>query len=130
MIYKEFEYKFNHAPMSGLNGYVKIPKGHPWYNQDYDNIICEAHGGLTYASNDSDFLGEGFWIGFDTLHYGDGPEVQNEQYVGDECKKIIDQAIKAMPPKKDKSRSSQFHNKSSSPPSKRRTPAGRLSKRD
>ena len=27
------------------NGYVLIPRGHPWYGVDYDQISCDVHGG-------------------------------------------------------------------------------------
>jgi hypothetical protein len=49
------------APLYGaVNGYVRVPEGHPWGGLDVDDIDVEVHGGLTYAR-------EG-WIGFDTLH--------------------------------------------------------------
>ncbi len=61
------------------NGYVAIPKSHPCFGIDYDNINdIEINGGLTFASNDipgQPKETEGMWIvGFDTLHYGDTPE--------------------------------------------------------
>ncbi len=52
------------APLYGaINGYVRIPEGHPWHGLDYDDIDVAAHGGLTFAADG--------WIGFDTLHLGD-----------------------------------------------------------
>jgi len=52
------------APMYGaVNGYVRVPDGHPWAGLYYDYIPADVSGGLTY-SGDS-------WIGFDTLHSGD-----------------------------------------------------------
>lgn len=61
------------APMYGaVNGYVRIPEGHPWQGLGYDAIpqsfedgpaFVSAHGGLTFDKYD--------WIGFDTLHAGD-----------------------------------------------------------
>lgn len=51
------------ARLGAVNGYVHIPKGHPWDGLDYDDIDVDVHGGLTYARNG--------WIGFDTLHSGD-----------------------------------------------------------
>lgn len=62
------------APLYGaVNGYVKLPEGHPWLGQDYDNIDVEVHGGLTYANNE--------WIGFDYLHSGDmWPEQENDRH--------------------------------------------------
>ncbi len=53
------------APLYGaVNGYVKIPEGHPWHGRDYDEIDVAVHGGLTYGNRSG-------WIGFDTLHGGD-----------------------------------------------------------
>jgi hypothetical protein len=53
-----------------VNGYVKIPAGHPYADHgddEYAEILTlahdYAHGGLTYA--------RGEWIGFDTVHAGD-----------------------------------------------------------
>ena len=47
-----------------INGYVKLPKNHPFYNEDYYDInssgAISVHGGLTYS--------EDGWIGFDTMH--------------------------------------------------------------
>jgi len=52
------------APLYGaVNGYVRIPDGHPWSGLDYDAIDVRVHGGLTFARDG--------WIGFDTLHAGD-----------------------------------------------------------
>ena len=52
------------APLYGaINGYVRIPDGHPWAGLDYDDIDVKVHGGLTF--------GDGEWIGFDALHLGD-----------------------------------------------------------
>lgn len=54
------------APLYGaINGYVRIPQGHPWFGLGYDAIDADVHGGLTYSGGN-----EG-WIGFDTLHSGD-----------------------------------------------------------
>lgn len=46
-----------------VNGYVRVPEGHPWHGKDYDDIPADVHGGLTYSGGD--------WIGFDTAHLGD-----------------------------------------------------------
>jgi|GEM_PF-3048151 len=53
------------APLYGaVNGYVRVPEGHPWSGMAYSDINVEVHGGLTYEGADG-------WIGFDTLHSGD-----------------------------------------------------------
>ena len=68
------------------NGYVAVPKTHPWFGKSYVGDIedqIEVHGGLTYSgkfptSSDlimiekGDVLPEDNWVfGFDTAHYGD-----------------------------------------------------------
>lgn len=70
------------------NGYVAIPKDHPYYGMDYDEVnkYIVVHGGLTFSKSgseikeifrDTEFLkGEsdliGYWVlGFDTCHYQD-----------------------------------------------------------
>ena len=94
-----------------LNGYVRIPKAHPFYQKGYDDIPIDCHGGLTYAGEleyDDDF-----YIGFDTAHFGDympfmhmslgkegiiseNPEERYKDidYVRKECKRIVDQLTK------------------------------------
>ncbi len=47
-------------------GYVQIPPNHPWYGKAYEDIECECHGGLTFASERFDE--DRFWVGFDCSH--------------------------------------------------------------
>lgn len=73
--------KRTHLPGQGGwgNGYVAVPKGHPCYGMDYDNIHStydiDVHGGITWSNNhiqDQPAETIGMWIlGFDTLHFGD-----------------------------------------------------------
>ncbi len=72
-------------------GYVGVPKGHPAYGRDYDDVGAEVHGGLTYADS-GEHLTEAhevrtafenglngtekkiprlWWLGFDCAHGGD-----------------------------------------------------------
>ena len=56
--------------------YVEIPKGHKYYNVDYDNIDISCHGGLTYgksylAAVTGDEPTDRWFIGWDYAHYGD-----------------------------------------------------------
>lgn len=56
------------APIFGaVNGYVKLPAGHPWRDMDLQmgEVDVPVHGGITYGPDESG------WIGFDTLHSGD-----------------------------------------------------------
>lgn len=53
------------APMhDAINGYVRLPEGHPWLDldltQDDTGAGPRVHGGVTYQA--------GRWVGFDTLH--------------------------------------------------------------
>ena len=116
--YKNYQYTVLQMPMGHLCGYVKVPKGHPYYGKDYDSMDIDCHGGLTYATmhtgdpdiritkknNFEKYFSKGFWIGFDYAHSGDWEFYSrnsdfNEKYntlhqpeeVEQECKKVIDQ---------------------------------------
>lgn len=59
-------------------GYVGVPEGHPWFEQDYGAINAEdVHGGLTYSDSCAAPIchvpraGESphvWWVGFDCAH--------------------------------------------------------------
>ncbi len=56
------------------NGYVRIPEGHPYYEKTYDDIPVDVHGGLTFSDHifeNGKHFSDGYWVGFDTAHYGD-----------------------------------------------------------
>ena len=56
------------------NGYVRIPEGHEYYEKTYDDIPVAVHGGLTFGDHifeNSKNFSDGYWVGFDTAHYGD-----------------------------------------------------------
>lgn len=74
-------------------GYAVIPEDHPFYGADYDDVEgdVDVHGGLTF-SGELDGI-DGFLLGFDCNHYGDSPEVQDEEYTLSECKRLVDQLI-------------------------------------
>lgn len=71
-----------------------IPEDHPFYGAYYDDLEDDivVHGGLTFSGDIEDV--DGFLLGFDCAHYGDSPEVQDEEYTLNECKKLVDQLIK------------------------------------
>ena len=56
------------------NGYIGVPKEHPWYEKYYMDIENEydvdIHGGLTYSGFEDDDKCF-WWVGFDTAHVGD-----------------------------------------------------------
>lgn len=74
------------------NGYVAVPKDHPFFGKDYDDVDVEVHGGLTFACPGNNItaadlpetevlegclydLDENWWVfGFDTCHYMDSLE--------------------------------------------------------
>ena len=87
-------------------GYVKVPKDHPYYGLDYDDMHIDVHGGVTYAEHYKD----GFWIGFDCAHLGDAPDplfkktaykshfeelgvVRTLEYCMEECESIAKQLM-------------------------------------
>ena len=68
------------------NGYVRIVEGHPFYGMNYMDIPVSVHGGLTFSEHitNSDNWSDGFWVGFDTAHYGDDSEIWTIEAVSDE----------------------------------------------
>lgn len=73
------------------NGYIHLPKGHPWYGMHYDHIPADVHGGLTFSEEE-----DGYWvIGFDTGHYGDTLENCPEEYVAAQTSFLLQQALAA-----------------------------------
>lgn len=82
------------------NGYIEIPKGHPWFEKDYMHVDADVHGGLTFSGPRG---GEGFWLGFDCQHYGDqipsrpemGGTFRDLKFVKNELKKLARQAFDA-----------------------------------
>lgn len=95
------------------NGYVAVPKDHPFFGKGYDEVGIEVHGGLTFACSGDNItvkslpetevlegclhdLDENWWVfGFDTCHYGDSLENWTREAVIDETlslKKQLEEA--------------------------------------
>ena len=73
------------------NGYVGVPKGHELYGVNYTEIGIEAHGGLTFSDK---FRDDNYWyLGFDTLHYGDNSINFNKEYVEKEIEALKQRII-------------------------------------
>jgi len=73
------------------NGYVGLPKWHPWFNLHYDDIPVDIHGGLTYADFDDE---TGLWIiGFDTHHHQDNMTNCSFEYVKGETHSLMIQCL-------------------------------------
>lgn len=68
------------------NGYVRIAEGHKYYGKTYDDIPINVHGGLTFGDHimDNDKWSDGYWVGFDTAHYGDNSDTWTIDAVSDE----------------------------------------------
>lgn len=67
------------------NGYIGVPKGHPWFGKDYSEIDVRVHGGLTYSEKQLPLHNpqedsEWWWLGFDTRHWGDNALNQDVVY--------------------------------------------------
>ncbi len=51
-----------------LNGYVRIPVDHPYFNKGWNDLTdLNVHGGITFTECED----EAHWIGFDCAHGGD-----------------------------------------------------------
>ena len=76
-------------------GYIEVPRNHKYYFKSYYEIEDEinVHGGLTFSGYIEDYKGikSAYYIGFDCGHYGDRPDLQDEEYTLKECKKVVEQ---------------------------------------
>ena len=78
-------------------GYVGVPKGHPWYGQDYYSVDVSIHGGLTYSGkNPSSKIDDLWWLGFDTAHFGDTMQNCSKAYCENEVASLLKQAEEAI----------------------------------
>jgi len=76
------------------NGYVKIVPGHKFYDKRYEDIDVKVNGGITFSEHikdDSIFGSKGYWIGFDTSHYGDTLEKWRKEEVYNETLRLFKQ---------------------------------------
>lgn len=56
-------------------GYIEIPKGHPWFGKEMDQLDVDCHYGLSYAQKSDE--SDDWVIGFDCAHSGDiSPSLQ------------------------------------------------------
>lgn len=59
-----YEYKIKNIGGSHPTAYIKLDETHPLYNEHYDDIDIDVHGGLIYGEMEDD----GYWIGWDYAH--------------------------------------------------------------
>ena len=76
-----------------LCGYVEIPEEHKYHNVEYMDIeeYIHVHGGLTYSGN---LVDDKYFLGFDCNHYEDDINIQNQEYVENQLKSLVEQLIK------------------------------------
>ena len=78
------------------NGYVGVPKDHPWYGKHYDEIEAYVHGGLTFSENGLFGEQSNIWfVGFDTSHCSDTKENCPLSFVAEQTDNLYKQAVDA-----------------------------------
>ena len=89
----EFTHRWGPTEKGWGNGYVRIVEGHPFYGMDYMDIPVSVHGGLTFGDHimDYDKWPDGYWVGFDTAHYGDKSDTWTIDAVSDETIDLFNQ---------------------------------------
>ncbi len=101
---KEIE-KF--LPHGWGNGYLYLPKGHPWYGIDYDSfdynsITTNIPWGFTYATEETiHYPGQLCWedmdtywvLGFDTMHYGNNIIDHDETWIDNTLASLKQDAV-------------------------------------
>lgn len=96
------------------NGYALLPKEHPWYSKNYDDIPVAVHGGLTFGDKfphrwfsekremqmceemqtlDIDDLKDMWCIGFDCAHAGDNLNSCPKSYVWKQAEFLKEQCL-------------------------------------
>jgi hypothetical protein len=71
-----------------LCGYVRVPKGHPFYRRKYSGRIerlVQVHGGVTFSGRPTRWTGgklRGHWFGFDCAHAWDFMPYMGLPYMG------------------------------------------------
>jgi hypothetical protein len=97
------------------NGYVFLPRNHPFYGKDYDELNIDVHGSLTFGEKfkssyfhqwieDKEYYGDvnldnylklnEYWvIGFDTAHSGDSLLSCPKEYVISQTESMLEQCL-------------------------------------
>jgi hypothetical protein len=66
-------------------GYVGVPESSTHYEQHYDELAVQVHGGLTYSGGNDDYpveRSDTWWFGFDCAHSQDqaDPDLMAAEY--------------------------------------------------
>jgi hypothetical protein len=118
-IYKNLPYVVLSHDFGHKCGYIGLDKDHSWADMEDYKIPCECNGGITFMDKDAPFnlkdkkaefcetkngrlLYHGIkesewnrvWIGFDTAHFWDRNKNWTNEAMSNECKSMIDQAVK------------------------------------
>ena len=86
-------------------GYVAVLPGHPLYEKGYSELtnvgvpdeLISVHGGVTfsedklYTDNEALNLEGMWWFGYDCMHGGDSPFIQDLDYCVAECESMASQ---------------------------------------
>lgn len=95
--------------INSYNGYVAVPKRHPYYGSSYEDLYyIKVHGGLTFSDNciprndETPLFLDGhtevpdnYWIlGFDTLHCEDMANPWSLDKCKKETMKLLEQCLK------------------------------------
>jgi len=83
-IYKDYEYLITFNDMGFRCGYVAIKQDHKLYNDHYDNMDLNVHGGVTFSNKSDHVLDPDLiktscadkWVGFDAGHAYDGHDLE------------------------------------------------------
>jgi len=96
-----------HPLMGTLNGYVRVPAGHPWHGIGYEQLrhVVDVHGGPTFADCGDAGDEDAWYVGFDCGHSFDfmpnpmfqllNAEYRTFGYVHEQCITLAQQAEKA-----------------------------------
>jgi len=84
-------------------GYVAVPPSHPLYQKEYSedtrlgfpDELIDVHGGVTFSdtklNTEIPCVGDMWWFGYDCMHGGDSPFIQDLDYCVAECESMASQ---------------------------------------
>lgn len=93
---KPIDWLHNSIPHGYGNGYIGLPKEHPWFGKEYDELDVDVHGGLTFSDYRPETGRDIWWIGFDTAHYMDDKYNCSKTYCEQQIELLKQQALDAI----------------------------------